>query len=404
MMKKCLLTLISFVFMTLMPFQSVGQNTPDVSFNPFTEAGDLTSKYYPIGWSEDERYFALMKLSASNYASLPEGHAFHFLIKDVVTDKAAFIKSYSGYDICEGKFDAYGQGECDFSAKGIFKLHQATFTKALKKYNINTKTPLAYATFPVKNAKGHVISIQYNQAEKDGYIAAETLTAFNSQQGGKTILQTTYDAKTSPLTSEIVGAFVSPSKARLLVLKKHTTSGVEGERDQELHFIGCHSQKGYQFDGLVLTETAFGNLKLDQNNPIAVTELASVFKKEQVTKNLGQQDGPDFWYYRIGELATASTTDTQSNTLYQLWINDNSIPDQYGVTKGMTFEEVIKKRPNLKVSSYHYHIYLYEKESHIMYEMSIGNYNGPDQYAYDMEHLKTYNSKVTGMGWRMKTR
>ena len=61
---------------------------------------------------------------------------------------------------------------------------QATLVKALKKYNINTKTPLAYATFPVM-AKGHVISIQYNQVEKDGYIAAETLTAFNSQHGGK---------------------------------------------------------------------------------------------------------------------------------------------------------------------------------------------------------------------------
>ena len=70
----------------------------------------------------------------------------------------------------------------------------------------------------------------------------------------------------------------------------------------------------------------------------------------------------------------------------------------------MSFEELIKKRPNLKVYSYHYHIYLYEKESHIRYEMSIGNYNGPDQFAYDMEHLKTYNSKVIGMGWRMKTR
>ena len=57
---------------------------------------------------------------------------------------------------------------------------------------------------------------------------------------------------------------------------------------------------------------------------------------------------PQRQIYSIGELATASTTDTQSNTLYQLWINDNSIPDQYGVTKGMTFEEVHKKTPQFK--------------------------------------------------------
>ena len=115
-----------------------------------------------------------------------------------------------------------------------------------------------------------------------------------------------------------------------MVIKKYTTSGIEGYRDQELHFIGCHSQKGYQINGLVLTETAFGNLKLDQTNPRSVIELTSVFKKENVTKNLGQRDGPDFWYYSIGKLAKASTIDTQSNTLYQVWINDSSIPDQYG--------------------------------------------------------------------------
>ena len=91
-----------------------------------------------------------------------------------------------------------------FQPKASLKLHQATFTKALKSIT-STPNPSSLCHFSSKNAKGHVTSIQYNQAEKDGYIAAETLTAFNSQQGRKTILQTTYDAKTSPLTSEIVG-------------------------------------------------------------------------------------------------------------------------------------------------------------------------------------------------------
>ena len=230
----------------LINFSVYSQTIPEVPINQFTQAGYLNSKYYPIGWSEDERYFALMILSESNYASLPEGHGFDFLIKDVVTDKDAYIKSYSGYDICEGKFDAYGQGECDFSAKGIFELHKATFTEALNKYNINTKTPLAYSTFPIKNAEGESISIQNYKVEKDGYISMETLTATNNQQGSKTILQSTYDSNFRRLASEIVGAFVSPSKERLLVIQKYTSSGIEGDRDIELNFIGCHTQKGYQ--------------------------------------------------------------------------------------------------------------------------------------------------------------
>ena len=233
------------ISLLLINFCAYSQTIPEVPINQFTQAGYLNSKYYPIGWSEDERYFALMILSESNYASLPEGHGFDFLIKDVVTDKDAYIKSYSGYDICEGKFDAYGQGECDFSAKGIFELHKATFTEALNKYNINAKTPLAYSTFPIKNAKGESIIIQNYKVEKDGYISMETLTATNDQQGSKTILQSTYDSNFRRLASEIVGAFVSPSKERLLVIQKYTSSGIEGDRDIELNFIGCHTQKGY---------------------------------------------------------------------------------------------------------------------------------------------------------------
>ena len=235
--------LISLLFIN---FCVYSQTIPEVPIKQFTQAGYLNSKYYPIGWSEDERYFALMILSESNYASLPEGHGFDFLVKDVVTDKDAYIKSYSGYDICEGKFDAYGQGECDFSAKGIFELHKATFTEALNKYNINTKTPLTYSTFPIKNAEGESISIQNYKVENDGYISMETLTATNDQQGSKTILQSTYDSNFRRLASEIVGAFVSPSKERLLVIQKYTSSGIEGDRDIELNFIGCHTQKGYQ--------------------------------------------------------------------------------------------------------------------------------------------------------------
>ena len=281
------------ISLLLINFCAYSQTIPEVPINQFTQAGYLNSKYYPIGWSEDERYFALMILSESNYASLPEGHGFDFLVKDVVTDKDAYIKSYSGYDICEGKFDAYGQGECDFSAKGIFELHKATFTEALNKYNINTKTPLAYSTFPIKNAEGESISIQNYKVEKDGYISMETLTATNNQQGSKTILQSTYDSNFRRLASEIVGAFVSPSKERLLVIQKYTSSGIEGDRDIELNFIGCHTQKGYQFNDVVESKKAYviaTNVNI-RNKP-NVSESKVLFQLNKV-EWVKYQDYPD---------------------------------------------------------------------------------------------------------------
>ena len=281
------------ISLLLINFCAYSQTIPEVPINQFTQAGYLNSKYYPIGWSEDERYFALMILSESNYASLPEGHGFDFLIKDVVTDKDAYIKSYSGYDICEGKFDAYGQGECDFSAKGIFELHKATFTEALNKYNINTKTPLAYSTFPIKNAEGESISIQNYKVEKDGYISMETLTATNNQQGSKTILQSTYDSNFRRLASEIVGAFVSPSKERLLVIQKYTSSGIEGDRDIELNFIGCHTQKGYQFNDVVESKKAYviaTNVNIRNKPNISESKVLFQLNKVEWVK---YQDYPD---------------------------------------------------------------------------------------------------------------
>ena len=296
------------ISLLLINFCAYSQTIPEVPINQFTQAGYLNSKYYPIGWSEDERYFALMILSESNYASLPEGHGFDFLVKDVITDKDAYIKSYSGYDICEGKFDAYGQGECDFSAKGIFELHKATFTEALNKYNINAKTPLVYSTFPIKNAEGESISIQNYKVEKDGYISMETLTATNDQQGSKTILQSNYDSNFRPLASEIVGAFVSPSKERLLVIQKYTSSGIEGDRDIELNFIGCHTQKGYQFNDVVESKKAEDLVKSKQLS--VDSELIENYLKEN---NIDATKTESGLYYEITKKGTGVNVSARDN-------------------------------------------------------------------------------------------
>ena len=95
------------------------------------------------------------------------------------------------------------------------------------------------------------------------------------------------------------------------------------------------------------------------------------------------------------------TPSTEHEILAQLWIDKKSnVLDEYGVMLGMTYNDLNKKRPGLSLSTEHYHIYLHKKGSNIVYEMSLGNYNGPDKEEYALDDIKAYNSKVSSIIWK----
>lgn len=404
-MKRFILLVITSVLFTIgVSHQNYGQNKQPFTFELFTKAGQLDQKYYPIGWSENERYFAILILSESKYASLPEGHSFYFQILDVATDKLAYEKSFSGYEICaSAEEDNYGNLLCDFSAKGIWEEYISSFVEVLKNFKINFSTPLSWSSFPFNTKKGELIHIKHIKEFKEKGIQSETITAINNQHGKKTIFKIEHESKyDKPNASYISGAFVSPSQKRLLIVKKSIHNGLEGDSDKNISFIGCHVEKGYipLHDGLKLYENNFGQLKLKKNTPLSIKDLQVRFENLNITKEIGESDGPSYWHYSLGELASVRTTDKEHNTLHELWINNPTVSDQYDVFVGMTYDQLIKKRPDLKISTEHYHIYLYQDDSSILYEMSIGDtYQGPDQWTYTHDHLKKYTSRVTSIGW-----
>lgn len=165
--------------------------------------------------------------------------------------------------------------------------------------------------------------------------------------------------------------------------------------------IGCHVKRSgiSNPNGLKLYENSFGNLRLDKNTTLTISGLKSSFENLEITKSIAETDGPSITMYSLGSLGWAQTANQESTTLHKLWIKDAGISDQYGIQIGMTYDELIKKRPQLRISTKHYHIYLHEANSNIVYEMSIGDYSGPDKWSYSEAHLKQYNSRVLYIGW-----
>ncbi len=152
---------------------------------------------------------------------------------------------------------------------------------------------------------------------------------------------------------------------------------------------------------IILTESTFGKLRLEKGMLLEELKIKEIFSDFLVSKHLGEQDGPNYYYYEIGTEAILTTPNTEREILSQLWINEKSkASDEYGVMLGMTYNEINEKRSNLSISTEHYHIFLHKEGSNIAYEMSLGNYNGPDKEAYSLDDIKNANSKIISIIWK----
>lgn len=151
---------------------------------------------------------------------------------------------------------------------------------------------------------------------------------------------------------------------------------------------------------LILTEKTFGEFNLKKGMTLEESEIKKAFSDFEVSKNIGEQDGPNYFYYKIGTEAILTTPNTESDTLSQVFINEQSkVIDEYGIKLGMKYSDIEKKRPNMNISTEHYHIYLYKEGSNIAYEISLENYNGPDKDEYTLDDIKNYSAKVVSLIW-----
>lgn len=152
---------------------------------------------------------------------------------------------------------------------------------------------------------------------------------------------------------------------------------------------------------LILTEKTFGRFNLKKGMILEESEIKIAFSDFEISKNIGEQDGPNYYIYNIGNDAILATTDTENNALSEVWIEEKSeISDQYGIKTGMTYNDINKRRPDMNISTDHNHIYLHKTGSNIAYEISLGNYNGPDKEEYSLEEIKNNNSKVVRIIWK----
>ena len=149
----------------------------------------------------------------------------------------------------------------------------------------------------------------------------------------------------------------------------------------------------------ILKENSFGKLKLVKGMSLTEKGLKEIFPNDSISKNIGEQDGPNYFFYTIGVEAVLKTPTTENETLSELQIQEKStVADVYGVKIGMTYADLKERRSNLTISTEHFHIYLSKEGSNIHYEMAIPESNGPDKSEYTFEDLK--KSKVISIIWK----
>ena len=399
--------LVALFFGLLMQFiQTHAQETTNKPPKAFSEAGEFKFQLYPIGWSENESYFAyIIHNIDTGEASPPEGYYFAAHIQDVRTDKKVYSKQVSGYDFCGDNED------CDFSFNTLWRTYDKKITSELKLYNIEIENPLNWNKLPlVINNNFYTLKIE-NMTKRENTWGSQKVTIATQKLGNKTIFKETYKKSyQKPIESNISGAFISPSKTRLFILKRDIYSGFEGEKYANLTFIGSHLKKGFQannatkneLNNLVLSENSLGDFPLKKGMPLSLRDLKKNFKNFSIKKSIGEQDGPDFFIFSLDKNIWLYTPDTKNESLREITIAKKSpYKDEYGVQIGMTYDEVVALRGPVEIATtWHYHTYLYQEDSRIMYKMSLGSYNHVDKYKYSAEEAKKYKFKVTRIVWR----
>ncbi|WP_149303806.1 hypothetical protein [Pareuzebyella sediminis] len=159
---------------------------------------------------------------------------------------------------------------------------------------------------------------------------------------------------------------------------------------------------------LLLFEDHIGTIPLPFPRKNMLSDLREAFRPLTVTKEIGQQDGPDFPLYSIRngskEVAYFSMDFEDTLALVELRINSEWIADEYGLSVGDKFSKIKKQRKD-KLNTYsdeHGHTYVSIKNSQIGYEISdtAPPANAPDDALDQVSHNIRENWEITTVIWR----
>lgn len=154
---------------------------------------------------------------------------------------------------------------------------------------------------------------------------------------------------------------------------------------------------------LVISESHFGEIALPFPQNEMIDSLRTSFTQYSVTKEIGQQDGPDFTLYSIQsdvqELAYFEMDWENRLKLNAVYIKAPIIKDEYGLSVGDDYQKIKKHRKGALqlISDYHSHTYVYIAGSNIKYEMVNGSPR-PNQ----SDQLNKALTEEQLMEWRIK--
>ena len=160
----------------------------------------------------------------------------------------------------------------------------------------------------------------------------------------------------------------------------------------------------------ILTETKLGAIDLfELNGENIITNLQGEFLDLEITKQVGQQDGPDFIFYSLSkkkeELAYVSMDSEDSNQVQSLTILSAEIVDVYGLKVGMSADKLSSTRSSIIFNAdLHMNIYAKVKNSNILYRLSgdLINLNDSTYVSenYSVENWQTSKMKIESISWQ----
>ncbi|MTI30863.1 DUF1131 family protein [Xanthovirga aplysinae] len=144
-------------------------------------------------------------------------------------------------------------------------------------------------------------------------------------------------------------------------------------------------------DSITIYENRINEIPLPFPRKEMLEKLKKSFIQLGVTKEIGQQDGPDFPLYSLknGETEICFFAMDWEDTLNlnKIYIKDALIKDEYGLKVGDSYQKIKKLRKGeIKTyTDYHLHTVAYFDNSNLSYEIS-GEASIPD--TIDIKNLK----------------
>ena len=205
--------------------------------------GCLEETFYPLGWSSDGKRIAFITEPDNSAVG---GYRFQMQVQDLTIDSIIWEWKYNDFDQEDWK-----EGE-EASLTSIMSNYKTFFKDTLDAYDImHIIQPSELLKFPMTfKDEDYIASIEYTKKNNDGYYGQlQSTHHVKVEKGQKAKVVSNYEFKTNErvVASEIKGAFLSPDKSRIAILKVNEVMGWEGPPNVlKAEILGCDLSRGFK--------------------------------------------------------------------------------------------------------------------------------------------------------------